>query len=316
MNFSTNQVLQFYALNANSKVEQKVIKTPDGAKNKAVVLDIDGDRTDIIPLDKVLGITTAIASDASQQLTRKGVLIKLRADVNEGNPIAGQDYIIRLKYRGHIGEEDCYHKFAEAHATLSSTPKSVIVDLAKSFLAGVGVEYSPLYELYTPAGTAVTTVEQAEALTEDGFYIVEPVPYWSLGKFPETLMKIELGTPSVYLDGDEVEKWLENYKFEPVDFVSPIYNSHKIADLEYFAKGEKGLSAGLVGWPDNIEPNFKVNPAEAKGYDMLTIHYAFVGANTSNQRSERDLVIVAPSDGTATINKNLSTIKTNLEALL
>lgn len=329
MNFSTNQVKQLYVLDANSSVTQKVIKTPDGAANKAVVLDVDGERTDIIPLDNIISVTTALASAAGQQMIRKGVLVALNSNVNSGNPVAGQDYIIKLTFRGHIGEEVAYHKFAEAHAVTGMTSAQLLQKLAASFLVNQKVEATPLYELYDQAtgkkivDTIVSSSTEclATAVTATGFYIVEPVPYWALGKFPETLMNITLETPAIVASSDEVIDWLANYQFAPIASttlaaVTPIFNSHKIADLEYFCKGEKGISAPYhKPYDDVVDPGLKVNANAANGYDILTIHYAFVGANASNQKSEKDLVIVAPGNGTSTINSKLSTIKAALEAL-
>ena len=50
----------------------------------------------------------------------------------------------------------------------------------------------------------------------------------------------------------------------------------------------------------------------AAGYDILTIHYAYVGANASNQKSEKDIVLVAKNGGTV----NLETIKTTIETFV
>ena len=367
MNFSTNQVKQLYVLNSSSVVTQKVIKTPDGAANKAVVLDIDGERTDILDLKLISTITTAKASDASQQLKRKGVLVALNPNVNSGNPVAGQDYIIGLTYRGHIGEEDTYHKFAEAKAKTGDTAATLLQALAASFIAQQNVEVSPLYDLFTAAGDklvdskgiptfsatkayakgdkvvytdgkvyAFTTSHSAgswttdvaatgeavvSAITSTGFYIVEPVPYWALGKFPETLMKMEIATPAIIAASQPEENWLANYKFVAVPAsltaVAPIYNSHKVADLEYFCKGERGVSAGLHAPYDvQIPLNLKVNADAQYGYDILNIHFAFKGDNQQSTLSEKDITIVAPGDGTSTINSKLSTIKSALEALL
>lgn len=152
-------------------------------------------------------------------------------------------------------------------------------------------------------------------ITEDGFYIVEPKPYWRLGTFPETLMNIDVHTNVVTVDSVEYEKWLKNYKFEPVDIaaVKPIYNSHRIADLEYFCKGERGVSAGLHAPYDmQIPLDLKVNPDAATGYDIMVIHYAYQGDNQQSTLSEKDITIVIPNSAT-TLNAKLTTVKTALQ---
>lgn len=328
MNFSTNQVTQLHVLGANSAVTQKVVKTPDGGTEKAVVLDVDGDRSDILPIKNIMSITTAKASDSSQQLHRRGVLVALNSAVNGGAPVPGQDYVIRLEYRGVIDGESAYFKHAEAHAVTGTTAAQLLQALAASFLAQESVEATPLYELYNQSDNkrivkVVGTASKeclATAVTDKGFYIVEPKPYWALGKFPETLMNISISTPAITTSADIVPNWLASYDFVAVDktpkLVDPIYNSHKVADLEYFCKGERGISAGLSAPYDvQIPLNLKVDASAATGYDILTIHYAFIGNNTSNQRSERDLVLVAPGSGNS-LNTKLAKVKTDLEALI
>lgn len=316
MNFSTNQVKQLYVLGANSVVTPKVIKTPDGETNKAVVLDIDGERTDIIPLDNVLYMNAVSAGN--QKVLLKGVTVKLNSAVNGGNPVGGQDYILTLTYRGFIGEEDTYHKFAEAHAFTGMTATQLLQELAKSLVKNVTVEEQPLYQLFLSDGATPLTADNVTSVTDAGFMIVEPVPYWALGKFPETTMNIALSTRTIVVDGEEVTEWLDaaSYKFVGLeDFALP--NTHKIADLEYFCKGERGVSAYLQA-PYDVQMPVKlaVDATDENGYDILTIHYAFVGANANNQKSEKDIVIVAPNAGDTTVNSKLTTIKSTIQGLL
>lgn len=318
MNFSTNQVKQFYVVADSTAAtavanSAKVFNTQYGGDaGKAVVLTINGERTDIIPLDKVLYTNVAYAANAAEQLVRKGVLIALNSNVNSGNPVAGQDYIIKVDYRGHIGEEVVYSKFAEAHATTGMTAAQLLQKLALSFLANVNVEPSPLYELYATDGTKLDASNVASKVST-GFYFVEPVPYWRLGSFPESLMNMAISTKPITVNSDEVTEWLNTYAFAPISAsdiaaVTPIYNSHKVADLEYFCKGEKGVSAPLhMPYDIQFPANLQVNPNATYGYDLLTVHYAFVGANASNQKSEKDLVIAMPGSGSAS-NDSLAAI--------
>lgn len=368
MNFSTNQVKQFYVLKANS-----VVTYPTSGNPRYLVLD--GERTDLIPAGKVLHTVVANADDASQLLKRKGVLIALNSNVNSGAPVAGQNYILNLTYRGHIGEEDTYHKFAEAKAYNSETAAQLLQALAQSLMAQRKVEAYPLYDLFIKGANAAgclplvedvytaysatstyalgaivkkdgivykctTAIDTAEAwtaahwtsegkavidaITSSGFYIVEPVPYWALGKFPETLLNIELSTPAIIASAVEEDRWLANYKFAPIASteiatLAAIVNSHKVADLEYFCKGERGVSAGLHAPYDVQLPlGLKVNPSEANGYDILNIHYAFKGDNQQSTLSEKDITIVIPADSTFSLNgtsgKTLADIKTAVDA--
>lgn len=314
MNFSTNQVMQLFVIGSNESAEVKPIKTPDGNGVRGYIVKIKDskgnviDNSDIIDANNILYTAESLAKDETMQ--RKGLLVKLNSAVNGGAPIAGENYVLTLVYRG-FGEEDTYSKVFEAKAVANESAATLLQKLAASALLNMDVEESPLYELYTAAGVAIDNTN-VDTITADGFYIVEPVPYWSLGRFEETLMKIDVQVAPVTLEGEEETEWLANYKFaampSTVTAVKAIPNTHRIADLEYFCKGERGTSNALVGWPDTPDYKGKVNPDSANGYDVVTIHCAFVGANASNQKSEKDLVFVAEG-GLETLSTKLTAIK-------
>jgi len=317
MNFSTNQVMQLFVLGENEAAEVKKVIVPGGNPENfddvkgflIQVLNEEGeviDVTDFIEKANILSITESAARD--NVLYRKGLPVALSSEVNGGKPVKGEEYVMTLVYRG-FGEEDTYSKVFSAKAT-DENPATLLKALAKNMLANLDVEYSPLYELYTGEGVKITMANYETAVTAEGFCIVEPVPYWSLGRFAETLMTIDVHTAPITLDGEDENAWLAYYKFMPLqgEIVEGLPNSKRIADLEYFCKGERGTSNALVGWPDTPDYVAKVNPKSANGYDILTIHYAYVGPNASNQKSEKDLIFV--SEAGSNVEQGLNYIKT------
>lgn len=316
MNFSTNQVMQLFVLANGETAEVVKIYTPDKSAVRGYIVKIKKgneviDTTDIIDAKNILSVTEALATSANEQLRRKGLLVKLSSKVNAGAPAAGEEYVMTLVFRGY-GDEDTIFKKAYAKASKGETAAGLLQKLATNLLENKDVEYSPLYELRTTAGAEITKAN-ISTITADGFYIVEPVPYWSLARFSETLMNIDVQTAPIVVDSNEENQWLDTYKFAPVSLgtVPAIPNTHRVADLEYFCKGERGTSNALVGWPDTPEYEPKVNPKSTKGYDILTVHCAFVGANASNQKSEKDIVFIAEG-GTAELNAELADIKKDL----
>lgn len=311
MNFSTNQVMQMFVLGSTDTAEVVTINTPDGRDIRGYIVKIINsngeviDTSDIIDAKNILSVNAALA--ARDKLNRKGLLVKLNSEVNDGKPIKGEEYVMTLTYRG-FGEEDTYSKVVSAKAT-NEDPATLLKAMAENLIMNRDVEFSPLYDLYTTEGVKISKDNYKTAVTANGFYIVEPVPYWSLGRFAETLMNIDVQTAHVTLNGEEETAWLAEYKFKPVtlDGVPAIPNSHRIADLEYFCKGERGTSNALVGWPDTPDYVAKINPNSANGYDVLTVHCAFVGANASNQKSEKDIIFVEEG-GTESLATQLNTI--------
>lgn len=293
---STNQVTQFFVVENTAVLKE--IKDPSGAVVTGYQVVVDNkDTTDVIPAKHVLGVNKVLATANSEKMFRKALKVKLSSKINEGNPVAGQDYIISLKFRGHIGEEDTIEKVAIAHATASDTAATLLQKLAESFIDNASVEESPLYEVMTTAGVALS--DDVSTITEEGFVIVEAKPYWRLGTFQETLAKIDVSTRPIILSGEEEDKWLNSYKFvadKEGTYSTAIMNTHKVADMEYFYKGERGITAFKnAPYDSQIPVELKVDANHAAGYDILTIHYAYVGANASNQKSEKDIVLVCKS---------------------
>ena len=309
---STNQVTQFFVVENTAVLKE--IKDPKGTVVIGYQIVVDGkDTTDVIPTKQVLGVNFASADNASEKMYRKALTVKLSSAVNEGNPVAGQDYILSLKFRGHIGEEDTIEKVAMAHATATDTAATLLQKLAQSLMDNASVEVSPLYEIHAVNTKALLT--DVSTITAEGFVIVEAKPYWRLGTFQETLAKIDVATRPIIVAGDEEAAWLNSYKFvadTTGKYADAILNTHKVADMEYFYKGERGVTAFKnAPYDAQIPVDLKVDANHTAGYDILTIHYAYVGANASNQKSEKDIVLVCKNDAGF-----LDTVKTTLEGLL
>lgn len=317
MNFSTNQVMQLHVIAENESAAVKPIYGVDGETVKGYIVQIKNgeeviDTSDIIDAKNILSKTLVSADAANEKLVRKGLLVALNPKVNGGKPVGGREYVLTLTYRG-FGEEDTYSKVVSTTGVAEEAAAPLLQRLAEALIDN-NTEYSALYHLYLADGTAITK-KNLTSITDAGFYVVEPVPYWSLGRFAESLMNIDVQTNTIFDENSvEVREWLANYKFAAVPSslkLAAIPNTHRVADLEYFCKGERGTSNALVGWPDTPDYVAKVNPKSTKGYDILTVHCAFVGANASNQKSEKDIIFVA-EHGAEGINSVITGIESAL----
>ena len=93
-------------------------------------------------------------------------------------------------------------------------------------------------------------------------------------------------------------------------------NSHLAAELEYFAMGERADLYRGIGWPDNRVTKYLVDPDNAYGYDMINIHYAYVGSNHAVQKSEKDITIIVPRVGTDSTPTSLGALATSIQGYL
>jgi hypothetical protein len=286
MNFRTNQVLQFYVNNDKNTVAL-VDKTADNGtfwftntQDGKVV-----SRTDIIEKGKILYATYATA--ASMQLPTKKFTVAAPAEV-----VAGQDYVVKVEFTNYqgMGDMDITVKVGAAHATANTDAKKLMDEIAWTLEKNLKSEYAPL--------VTVTVDESNNLVIEEALQ-----DEWVLGVTPNEGVNFRVYIAPITVDGEEVYDWTTVTKAAGTEVIK---NGRKMADLEYFAMGERGDQYRMVGWPNVIRTKYSVDPE--KEYDALTIHYAFVDSNEGVQKSERDLMIVGEA-------AKLSTFKTFVEGL-
>lgn len=312
--FSTNQARQLYVAEA--------LKTPnvvatDAAGSIAVKADTAKNhlyfeyigaggmtRSGLIDIKNILHVKATDADDMAHDLAK--YKLTLDASVNSGNPVAGQDYILRIAFRNYIGlsEEDQYFKYGMVHAVSTTTASEFYKTLALSLVKNFSREEKGLLKFYletggsdagTVAGTPTEVTKDTKESTLTGTYtgviIEEAAQDWILGVMEQVPVNFELQPATITVNGDELI-WGTVKK---VTSTSSIPDGHKIADLEYFCMGERGDIYRMVGFPNVIRTKYLVNPDNK--YNVIDIHYAYVGANESVQKSEKTLTIVVPKVG-------------------
>lgn len=320
MVFSTNQVRQLYVVNTVQGTAQQtdgVVSASDAAGTIALKTDAKGKnlffqykgadnvmRSDLINIDNILHINAVGADDDSQKHYLKQAVVKLDSSVNSGNPIAGQDYILRICINPYVGmsDEEPYFKYGAVHAVRGMTPAKFYAKMAASLYKNFSRELSKMLEftiagkvvdrvktdtngnevLIDPTGTPITVSDEYA----DGITITEVEQEWTLGIKEQIYVNFTVIPTTVTFDGDEV-KWGE---VTVGNSDTAIDNGKKIADLEYFCMGERGDQYRNIGWPNSIPTKYLVDPSTS--YNILDIHYAYVGANEGPQKSEKDITIV------------------------
>lgn len=330
MVFSTNQVRQLYVVTAVQGTAKKTdgkVSESDAAGTIALKADAEGKnlffqykgadnlmRSDLINIDNILHAKAVSAEAATQKHALKQAVVKLDANVNEGNPIGGQDYILRICINPYVGmsDEEPYFKYGAVHAVRGMTPAEFYAKLAASLYKNFSRELGKMLE-FTVAGKVVGRVKTdpatgAETLIgtdgaaitvadeyADGVTITEVEQEWTLGIKEQSHVNFTVTPTTVTYDGDEV-KW----GTVTVSNTSTVRNNGRlIADLEYFCMGERGDQYRNIGWPNSIPTKYLVDPDTA--YNVLEIHYAYVGPNEGPQRSEKDITIVCANK--ANLNK-------------
>lgn len=321
MNFSTNQVMHFYVNDSTKScvASTEIAKRHDGGFK--LVFTTDGNAPSAKGAN-VVATTDVIQNVLWGKLTQAERLaipytaakITLDAKVNDGAPVKGEDYIVRVSYPevGGLGNEGWTTKTVTARATEAGALYAALaVDLAKAF-SNDGV-----LAVYTTGGILLTGEEKVADVTTEGVIITQadPTATYEVGVAPIVVSPFTVSAPTIVIEGEAVQPFAES-SFEVVESVDDedqpdtIPNGYKVADMEYFALGERGDQYRNAGWPDVIRKSkdyYKVDPAGE--YDVLNVHYAFKGDNANAHLCEKDLIIVAPK---AQRNK-LSAIATAIE---
>lgn len=219
---------------------------------------------------------------------------------------AGQIYVVKVFVQNYIGigAQDNTVRVAAYTAPSGASASSIAKGLRIALRKVLGFQVSDTEASEASAanaGNIANYKEQLFTVTGTGATVVvsEVAPYWELGKFPAGhVIRIPEGGvvlgPIADASGVMFNTW-------GTDVYAANGNagdaSKKLADLEYFCMGARGDEYRMMGYPYNINTQYEVNVANS--YDVIDIHYAYVGANESVQKSEKDLTILVPSGNTA-----------------
>ena len=248
-------------------------------------------RSDKIDLSNVVYAKTTKAGALSRKLKKSTVT--LDSEVNGGNPISGQDYVLRIFFKQYIGNSDIYQeaKYGVVHGYKGMTASDFYKTLALSLAMNFSKEAVPLLKFYlkaTGGNTEVTASTAKKDLTGTytGVIIEEAEQPWRLGVKKQEEVFFDVIPTTVLFNSEEVI-WgtVENGTSE-----TTIKNGKKMADLEYFCMGERGDQYRQIGWPHNLETKYLVDPE--KEYNVLDIHYYFSDSGVNVQKSEKDITIL------------------------
>lgn len=288
--FSTNQNRQLFVVDS-------IVDTTPSALGETYMKLINDDkevyyqhygaggltRTDIIPIVSIKSCTLTSPEDMVTYL--KTATVTLNSDVNDGAPVAGQDYILRIYIHNYlaIGDENITSKYGVVHATVGMTAAEFYEKLAESLTKNFSREVTQLLSFEaTDSGVVITEVEQP----------------WILGTYAQESVNFTVMATTIEYNGYDVV-WAEtddNGYITVSNSETSIPNSKKIADLEYFCHGERGDQYRNVGFPNVIHTKYEVDPTNETGYYVLDIHYSFVDGGVSSYRSEKDITFVSTSD--------------------
>jgi hypothetical protein len=310
--FSTNQTRQLYVATANNNtVFNKDTKDDKPALKHAYLTQTNATgepvRSDLIDPKNVLWVKYTPAADMARKLKTVTITLDPAAHNEELTPNVGQDYILRINFRqfASLGDQDTYVKHGAVRIFKGMTASDFYREMAISLAKNFSRELTKLVEIKLNDGTVVKPSDTKETLagTYTSLVIEEVEQEWTLGIKPQEAVYFDVIPATITYSGEELT-WGVTVNGATA---TPVGNGKLIADLEYFCMGERGDMYRGIGWPNTIPTKYLVDAT--KTYDVIDIHYAYVGSNESVQKSEKTLTIVGET-------ANLTAIKTAIQTAL
>lgn len=287
-------------------------------------------RSDLIDLDKIERVVAIPASAMAQTLMSAKITLNAAA-LKNSTPVAGQDYMLRITFNGYIGispEDSQYWKHGLVHATAGMSTSAFYLQLASSIAKNMARETNNLIKVFVTYGTDSTDSETEITATSNvndsstfsqtytGVIIKAVEPDWILGMKQQKQITFTVEPTTIVNDDNDEVVWgdvVYSDKKKLTGGATPSYsvvtsgqpaaagtviNSKLMADYEYFWHGERGDQYRMMGFPDYVPTTYLVDPSWQYGYDIITIHYSYIGSNESSQKSEKDITFIIPRAST------------------
>lgn len=319
--FTQNQIRQFLPVSGYQSSTMaggstnigkvKVTATPEGEYNVQYVDSTGKVISFLIPAKNILWKKATPA--AKMAYTSRASLVTLNSDYlidhdsdadTPATLISGQDYILNVRINGLYWDSDEVwgHKYGVVHATSGMTPSKFYVKMALSLAKNLSRDAAPMLKVYVTTSTTVafsgtSTVTEVTADTAEssltgtyvGVVIDEVEQPWRLGVMPQHPVEFIANPSTILFSGEEVV-WGTS---EKIAGGLTLGNGKKVADMEYFYHANRGDYNREAAWPNNWPSVEQIDPA--KTYDIIDIHWSWIGNNHAIQRSEKDLTLAFDS---------------------
>lgn len=258
-----------------------------------------------------VGITTGISADQFYRKLAENLKLNSNSDsiplfdVKFGGALGGitfeieQDFAYTLK----VNAADSAAVADLTSGVLTITPKTAgtAADI-NTALATKGVTGIKAISVGTVAAVATAT-----ALPVSKLILLEKAQPWVLGKKEAMPLQYKLifTSSDVYSIQNGINRyykinWCTSGTTETTTTNLPyIGNGQMIADMEWFCMGERGDDYRMMGYPNNIDTKYLIDPS--KEYNVVDFDFKYMGSGVDNQESVKHMTLVFNyTDGVAT----------------
>lgn len=318
-NFNTNQTRHFYvagAIDANVDTNLDIaLGTTATGEMYFKYKNADGlvTRSDSFDPKKIVSLKNTPAADLAQKLLMASVAADANViDFGATSSYIGKAFNLKITIHGVFDYDDDNSKVILASligdatnlASQAAFTKALAIAVAKNLVNKVDPS-KPLVQVFYN-GTEVTPTTAVSSLSGSytTFELVQGPQKWVRGKLT--------GEPVNFSVSSSVDEVIGGVTYGQKQFLTDnssklvpstvtnhtvISGDYKLADLEYFALGERGDMIRGFNFPDNYEPTYAIVPGT--GYSVLSIEYYWNGQAENVQKSPRLIQVAAPYNSTA-----------------
>ena len=295
-NFNTNQTRHFYTNGIATGVTASIgtVKSAaDGDVTHVFVKGVNADgndyRSDSVAVKNITSLKLTEAAAMATPLLKHTVTINTEAFANAA-ALAGKTVKLAVTVQQLFDYDDsnCV-TFTVEHTVAASETNTVFYKALADAVAKA---------LPTPDKKYPYLEASSDA---NGLYLTELAQKYVRGKLTgePVHFAVSFGFAAASYTDDVNIAW-------GVDAVAASGNvvpaNYVLADLEYFAYGERGDYYRGNNWPNNIEPTYVIDPKSTAAYQVLTIEYFYAGGAEDVQKSPR-VIQVAGADLSAMLTE-------------
>lgn len=293
-NFNTNQTRHFYPAGIGTATAElgfypsAVGSIVEGLYFKGKNADGLDYRSDTIDPKKIVSLKKTASADLAVPCLQHTVIIDTATFANVA-ALAGKT--VKLAVTVHqlfdYDDSNCVTFAVEHTVAASETAANFYKALADAITLNMP-KPDKNYPLFTVTSSA------------SGLVLTEGLQKYVRGKLTGEPAKL-----SVAFDvDDEFVAWGKDTVTESATAKLPA--NYILADLEYFAYGERGDYYRGYNFPNDFTPTYVIDPKSTEAYDVLTIEYYYAGNAENIQKSPR---VIQVAGAEATISALYTKIK-------
>lgn len=271
----------------------------DGARIFFTYCNADGlvTRSDTIPASNIVSLKKTAAAKLATQLKMHTIAVDTNV-VTLANLI-GKTITCSVTVHQVLSYDDSDTVTVNASfvgdATNTATATAFHKALAEAIANANPKRKFPFFKVFSN-GSEVKAGETATGAA-GGVVLVEAAQKYVRGKLSNEPFPISV---AFHLHGTEDVAWgTDTVAASNVTNNVSISGAYKLADLEYFALGERGdIYRGSI-WPNNYEPTYMIDLSTS--YDVLSVEYFWQGGAENVQKSPRMIQIAGSQANIASL---------------